>query len=235
MNPTPASLDPSRLLWRPAVAADAEHLLRIYNESVAGGGHSPNLVDATLQEMRAILAQGRRSGWPLWVMALPVAPSDDPDAPAGEAAANAPTSVPVGWAHLRPIAWAPAACRSTGDLWLYVARGWHGSGIAMRMIRQVFRECHRSGFDAITCWILDANRRSLSLARACRLERWARMPAVAAYGERRFDLEVWGCRLDDPAWNAHMSRLERRYTRLERHRHAPRPDVATHVAAIAPA
>ncbi|OWQ93558.1 hypothetical protein CDN99_03595 [Roseateles aquatilis] len=163
------------------------------------------------QDMRVIVEQSRRMGWPMWVMN---APTD-----AGDAQGNATTArPPVAWAFLRPIAWAPEACSSTGDLWLYVSRDWQGSGIAMRMIRRVFRECRRHGFDAITCWILGSNRRSLSLVRACRLTRWGNLPAVVDYGGLRFDLEIWGCKLDDPVWLAHMDRLERRHARLDARR-----------------
>jgi L-amino acid N-acyltransferase YncA len=209
------------------VASDADALIRIYNESVAGGGHSPTLANGTVQEMRAIIALSRRKGWPVWVMTAPGATDGaDPDAPRTVEDAR----VPIAWAHMRAIVWAPDACRTVGDLWLYVDQAWHGSGIAMRMIRGVFKECRRYGFDTVTCWILGSNRRSLSLVRACRLERWALMPAVVDYGGLRFDLEVWGCRLDDPVWLAHMTRLERRHASLERVREGRRAVAA--VAAV---
>lgn len=207
-HPPRSTCDPTAPQWRPARTSDAEHLIRIYNESVAGGGHSPTLTDGTVQEMLAILALSRQRGWPVWVMAVP-----DPDGTG---------TIPVGWAHVRPIVWAPQACRSAGDLWLYVARDWHGTGLAMRMLHRVGRESLRFGFDTITCWILDSNRRSLSLARACRLDRWALMPQVVDYGGLRFNLEIWGCRLDDPFWRAHMERLERRQHGLARLRDARR-------------
>ncbi|MDH0865328.1 hypothetical protein [Mitsuaria sp. GD03876] len=227
----PPTRETSTLRWRLAVPDDAEHLLRIYNESIAGGGHSPMLTHATAQEIRAILARGRHKGWPLWVMAAPADMASTADRGDGEGrpedtAAAAPSTTPVAWAHMRSIVWAPDACRSTGDLWIYVAESWHGTGIAMRMIRRIFKECRRYGFDAVTCWILGVNHRSLSLARACRLERWARMPDVVDYGGLRFDLEVWGCRLDDPVWLAYMDRLERRHAGLERLRAVRAADAA---------
>lgn len=256
MPPRASPRDPSTLTWRLATPADAGDLVRIYNESVAGGGHSPTLANGNEEEMRALIAQGRRKGWPVWVMTAPAPPDSDSDSAHdhdhddgrdpgrdpghdgggdrdGGGSADAPR-VPVAWAHLRTISWAQGVCRSTGDLWLYVAETWQGSGIAMRMIRVVFKECRRYGFDAVTCWILGANRRSLSLARACRLDRWALMPAVVDYGGRRFDLEVWGCRLDDPAWLAHMDRLGRRQAGLERLR-ATRGGAAAVEACAAPA
>lgn len=218
-TPPLAARDPATLHWRLAKPADAGALIRIYNESVAGGGHSPTLDNGTEEAMLALLAESRRKGWPVWVM---TAPSDE----GGDGTCAAAPPVPVAWAHMRTIAWAPSVCRSAGDLWLYVAESWQGSGVAMRMIRGVFKECRRYGFDLVTCWILGVNRRSLSLVRACRLERWALMPAVVDYGGLRFDLEVWGCRLDDPVWLAHMDRLGRRQAGIERLRAARRDATA---------
>lgn len=194
----------SGLTWRRAAPDDAEQLMRIYNQSVDGGGRSPTLGPGKIEDMRYIIERGGRSGWPTWVVecASPEAPDLSP--------------APVAWAHLRTISWAPQACRSTGDLWLYVDREWHGTGLAMRMARRVGREARAHGFDTLTCWILSSNRRSLSLVRACRLKRWALMPQVVDYGGLRFDLEVWGCKLDDPEWISHMRRLDRRYAGLAR-------------------
>lgn len=213
------SRDASTLHWRLAKPADAVHLVRIYNESVAGGGHSPTLANGTEAAMLALIVDSRRQGWPVWVMTAPEDARDDGPQADGH-------RIPVAWAHMRTIAWGPSVCRSAGDLWLYVAEAWQGSGIAMRMIRGVFQECRRYGFDTVTCWILGSNRRSLSLVRACRLERWALMPGVVDYGGLRFDLEVWGCRLDDPRWLAHMDRLGRRQAGIGRLRAARRATTA---------
>lgn len=210
----PAAGDASMLIWRTARRDDVEAMIGIYNESVAGGGHSPTLENGTVEEMKTILAYARHKGWPLWVM-------------------TTPDGAVVGWAHLRTISWAQAACRSTGDLWLYVAESWQGSGIAMRMIRNVFKECPRYGFDAVTCWILCSNRRSLSLVRACRLTRWGQLPRIVDYGGLHFDLEIWGCRFDDPVWVAHMDRVERRYASLERLRGARAASAARDAVAAA--
>jgi|GEM_PF-5285122 len=173
-------------------------MMDIYNESVEGGGASPALGDATLSSMGQILAVSRARGWPLRVLAR----GDDI----------------IGWAHVAGISWGGNACASTGDLWLYVARGWHGSGVAMLMARKIHPEILRHGFDTLTCWILAANRRSLSLVRACRLQRWGTLPGIVRYGAHAHDLEIWGTRTDDPAWQAHMARLDERYARLEARR-----------------
>lgn len=183
------------LTWRLARQQDITAMTKIYNESVNGGGISPALSDASENGMAFLLAEGRRNGWPTWVLAH------------GEA--------PIGWAALRRIAWGGPACGAIADLWLYVAKDWHGSGVAMQMARRVHPEIVRRGFDTLTCWILAGNRRSLSLVRGCRLKRWAVLPGIVHYGEVRSDVEIWGVRADDPQWQDYMTRLDARYRRLE--------------------
>ncbi|WAC75185.1 hypothetical protein OU995_10985 [Roseateles sp. SL47] len=181
--------------WRLARPSDVPALTRIYNESVRGGGHSPALVDASEAGVDQVLKESRANRWPLWVLAH------------GDEI--------VGWAYLRRIAWGGGACGTVGDLWLYVAQAWHGTGVAMQMARRVHPQILIHGFDTLTCWILGGNRRSLSLVRGCRMQRWAVLPDVVRYGDDRNDLEIWGVRADDPAWQAYMTRLDRRYKRLE--------------------
>ncbi len=190
MKPTLPSLT-----WRLARQDDVPALTQIYNESVGGGGYSPALSDASENGLAHLLKEGRTNGWPLWVLTH------------GEER--------VGWAYLRRIAWGGSACGTVGDLWLYVARAWHGSGVAMQMLRRVHPSVLRYGFDTITCWILGGNRRSLSLVRACRLQRWGVLPGIVRYGDRCNDLEIWGVRTDDPQWQNYMNRLDQRYRRLE--------------------
>jgi L-amino acid N-acyltransferase YncA len=181
---------------------------RIYNESVQGGGHSPTLTEASVDNMRHCMRESTRHRWPLWVLTRP-----GPHGPGDDGASSEEV---VGWAYLRAIAWGSSACGTTGDLWIYVAREWHGTGAAMLMARRVHPEIVRHGFDTLTCWILGGNRRSLSMVRACRLKRWGLLPGIVRYGAQAHDLEIWGCRVDDPEWQTYMTRLNERYSRIER-------------------
>jgi len=178
---------------RRARVTDAAALVAIYNESVDGGGHSPVLRAAGEGGMRHLIATAQRQGWPLWVMLE--------------------QETVVGWALLRSIVWGPEVSRHVGDLWVYVARRWHGSGAAMQLVRNVYHAAMRSGFEAVTCWILGSNRRSLTLARACRMERWGLLPRAARYGGHDDDVEIWGVWLDDERWLGYMDRLDARHVR----------------------
>lgn len=183
------------LEWRLARLEDLSAMTRIYNESVQGGGYSPTLSDATPYGLGLQLKEGRDNGWPMWVLAS--------------------ESEIVGWAYLRRIVWGGGACGAVADLWIYAARAWHGSGVAMLMARHIHPQILRHGFDTLTCWILGGNRRSLSLVRGCRLRRWGVLPGIVRYGDQTSDLEIWGVRADDPDWQSYMTRMDTRYRRLE--------------------
>jgi L-amino acid N-acyltransferase YncA len=174
---------------------DAQSMIDIYNESVGGGGHSPVLVNATVAAMQAFIRDGERKGWPIWLWLD------------GETV--------VAWSQVRAIAWGTDICHRTGDFSLYVRKAWHGKGVAMRVVRDVFRDVRRHGFESITCWILGSNRKSLMLARACRMQHWGCLPRAARYGDRVDDVQIWGIHCDDAQWTAFMNELDARCRRLE--------------------
>lgn len=185
----------SQITWRRARLADAQALVEIYNESVEGGGHSPVLCKATASTMSQIMRMCNNKGWPTWVLL------------SGDQI--------IAWAQIRPITWGPDICHRTGDLSIYVRQDWHGSGVAMRVVRNVYRDGQRYGFDAMTCWILGSNRKSIMIARACRMTQWGCMPRAAHYGDRVDDVIIYGIRFDDERWMSFMEKLDARYERRE--------------------
>ncbi|MBV6322461.1 GNAT family N-acetyltransferase [Duganella violaceipulchra] len=182
--------------WRRAVPTDADAIAAIYNESVNDGGHSPVLAASEPAEMDRLIRECRRHGWPSWVLLN----GDDI----------------IAWSQIRPIAWGPEVCHRTGDLSLYVRRDWHGRGVAMQVVRNVYREAQRHGFDAITCWILGGNRKSLMVARAFRMARWGCLPRAALNGDREDDVVIYGVRFDDLRWQGFMDEQNVRHRRRQR-------------------
>lgn len=181
--------------WRYSNADDAEAMTAIYNESVAGGGHSPALRPASAQAMRQMVRECRRKGWPTWIM---------------QHGAEA-----VAWAQVRPIAWGPEVCHRTGDVSLYVRRDWQGRGLPMHIVRHIYAEAQRHGFDALSCWILGSNRKSRMVARAFRLQLWGCLPGAAHYGDRTDDVLIYGVQLDDEPWRSFMAKRIARQLRRQ--------------------
>jgi len=175
--------------WRPARVEDADAMACIYNETVACGGHSPQWTPANAAEMRTNVQASRRQGWPIWCLLR----NDEI----------------VACAWIRPFLLG-GICRQAGDFSVYVARSWQGSAAAMQCILIAYDLAPRHGFEAMTCWILGTNPRSLQLARAARMAPWGRLPGIANIGGIQADVHIWGARYDDPAARAYMERLKRR-------------------------
>lgn len=172
---------------------DAAALADIYNETIAHGGHSPQISSTDADGMRRLLAFHQHNGWPLWTALR----GDEP----------------VAWASLRPISWGPQVCQRAGDVSVYVQRQRHGSRAALELIITVVEAAPRCGFDALSCWIIGSNSHSASLARGCGMRLWGSLPGVVRHGDRIEDLQIWGCRLDDAAWSDQFERMRARVCR----------------------
>lgn len=180
------------LTWSRARWADAAAMLSIYNEAVSRVGQLPMLQPATIESIQMTLRHSNRLGCPVWAFW-----HEDQI---------------VGWSQIRPLTWGGACTQKTGELSIYVDEAWHGRGVAAQAVFMAFAQSVRLGYQAMTCWILGVNEKSRQLARACRMSRWGCLPLAACHGDHRFDIEIWGCLLDDPAWRRHMERVQQRLT-----------------------
>ncbi|MDQ0083807.1 phosphinothricin acetyltransferase [Variovorax boronicumulans] len=189
------ALNLAQFEWRLARRDDAADMLEIYNESVDAAGHSPVVKEPVLASMQWLVSMCGRCGFPIWTLRRE-----------GEL---------VAWAMVRAIAWGPEVCARAGDFSVYVAERWQGRGVPMLIVRNVYCEVRRHGFDAITCWIFSTNRKSLTVARAFRMEKWGHLPCIANIGGLAHDVEIWGIRLDDPKWSAYMELLDIRHKRRQ--------------------
>jgi phosphinothricin acetyltransferase len=179
--------------WRRTELADTDAVTAIYNESVDGGGHSPVLRKGSAGGVEQMIRECRRNGWPAWVLLY--------------------GAELIAWAMVRPISWGPEVCQRTGDLSVYVRHDWHGRGAAMEVVRNVFRDVQRHGFDAISCWILGDNSKSQMVAHAFRMSLWGCLPRAACYGDREYDVLIYGVRFDDRDWYDFMAAREARRQR----------------------
>jgi phosphinothricin acetyltransferase len=209
MSETSTTFGP-RFGWRLAQPDDAPAITRIYNESVAGGGHSPVLLPMESGSLKELVQESRRQRWPLWVLLA-----------AGEV---------VAWSQVKPIAWGTEACHQAGELSVYIDRDWQGRGAAGEVLLRVYGEIRRFGFTSVSCWILASNHKSLLLARASRLKLWGCLPQVANYGGLLEDVQIWGARLDDAEWCQH---LERVLARAERRRRGAQQPTLPALASLA--
>ncbi len=148
MNDVP---EPTSLVVRPAVAADAEAIRAVYNYEVENTTATFDLVPRTLDEQRQWLTA--RSGA---FTALVAAPRE------------APTDV-VGFASLSPYK-ERAAYRTTVENSIYVRRDAHGRGIGRFLLEHLLDVAESSGFHSVMARIEMAGEASQALHRACGFE-----------------------------------------------------------------
>ena len=184
--------------WRLATLEDAQHIADIYNQTIVGGGYSPQLHSTKHDDMRTTLRNWQHRGDPVWVFL-----KDEKI---------------VAWACIHPIVWGAELCFRVGDLSVYVDRSWYGRGVAIQAALLAFDHAPRYGFEALTAWILSKNRKSSMLARAFRLQRWGLLPNAAQYGDDVFDVEIWGRRYSDMQWVNHVETLRSRIMRRAKSR-----------------
>ena len=114
---------------RPATAADAGQIVEIYNREVTGSTATFDLVERTLEQQRAWLAD--RSGAFAAIVAVDVA-----------------TKQVVGFASLSPYK-ERAAYRTTVENSVYVHRDHHRRGIARLLMEHLVERARESGFHSI--------------------------------------------------------------------------------------
>ena len=179
--------------FRLATVDDADAISAIYNQTIVGGGYSPQLQTTHQDDMRTTLRNWRRQGNPVWVFLH--------------------EGKIIAWSCIHPIVWGPELCFRTADFSVYVERSWYGQGVAIQAVLLAFDQAPRHGFESISAWILSKNRKSSMLARAFRLQRWGVLPQAAHYGDDVFDVEIWGRRYSDVPWVNHVETLRTRIMR----------------------
>lgn len=143
--------EPTSLVVRPAVVADAEAIRTIYNYEVENTTATFDLVPRTLDDQRQWLAA--RSGAFAALVAAPI---------------ENPTDV-VGFASLSPYK-ERAAYRTTVENSIYVRRDGHGRGIGRFLLEHLLDVAESSGFHSVMARIEVAGKASLALHRACGYE-----------------------------------------------------------------
>lgn len=182
----------SALAVRPAIAADAAAVTRIYNDSLPlpatqaddpqarlGGrllaiSRLPPLPDEGLSGW---MAAHRSSGRPLWV------------AHAG--------GDPVGWLSLLGFGDRPA-CTCAAEVAIYIARDWQGRGVGRRLLEHAMREAPRWHIDRLMAFIWHDNAASVGLFRAHGFCAWGSLPGIVWADARSRDMLIFG-RVLDPA------------------------------------
>lgn len=180
--------------WARARPQDAVQMAEVYNHWVAHGSRVPGVLPTTEQRVRLMAAELQGRGYPVWCFW------------AGNEL--------VGWCSWGPFHWGGSGTLGVSDFSIYVLPSWVGAGIGAQAVFLAYRHLPLMGFKSLVVWVLRGNRLSRNLANGVGLQHWGTLPRlVEACDSLRFDVELWGCHLDDPMWCARMDRLA---PRLER-------------------
>jgi L-amino acid N-acyltransferase YncA len=126
---------------RPAAAADAEAIARIYNEGIADRVATFETEPRSPEHILGWLAAD-----------LPLVVAED----GGEV---------VAWAIAHPYS-SRAAYAGVGDFSIYVARAWRGKGLGRSTVQALVDECERRGYWKLVSRIFPENEASLGLCRS---------------------------------------------------------------------
>ncbi len=182
------------LEWSVARSSDALAMAGVYNHWVKHGARVPMALPTTAQRVQAMIADLQGHGYPVWCFWH------------GDEL--------VGWCSWGPFPWGGSGTLGVSDFSVYVVPEWVGVGVGAQAVFLAYRRRHLTGFHSLVVWVLSGNRLSRNLAGGVGLQRWGVLPSLVDLGgQTRFDVELWGCHLDNETWCAHMDRLG---ARLER-------------------
>lgn len=185
--------DYSIFSWRQSQLQDAESMAAIYNETIACGGHSPQLRNTDALEIQRLIKRHINNNWGVWTILC------DQEV--------------VAWVMVHPIEWGLGVCLHSGDISVYVKKEWYSRGPAVLAALIVYKNCRKLGFELLSCWIMGSNHRSIQISRSFRMKLWGILPRVARYGERFEDVQIWGWQYDDADSCDYMDRLLLRISR----------------------
>lgn len=104
----------------------------------------------------------------------------------------------TGWVSLNP--WPIPAFAETGDISLYVDKGWRRRGIGRRLLETILVEGDRLGFHTLVAYIMDANVASHYLFETAGFRWTGLFRQIGRKGNRRHDLAIFQrFREPDPA------------------------------------
>jgi L-amino acid N-acyltransferase YncA len=192
--PTPRRALGDRIEWACARPEDAAQMADVYNHWVEHDARVPSVRPTTEQRVRLMIADLQGRGYPVWCFWA----NDEL----------------AGWCSWGPFPWGGSGTIGVSDFSIYVLPSWVGAGVGAQAVFLAYRHLRLMGFRTLVVWVLRGNRLSRNLAHGVGLQHWGTLPSlVETSGPLRFDVELWGCHLDDPIWCARMDRLA---SRLER-------------------
>jgi len=163
------------MLIRDATEADLPRIVEIYNAAIPGRKATADTEPVSVESRREWFCSHHPQTRPLLVM----------QTEEGEV---------VAWAGVRSFYGRPAYAKTVESA-LYVAPEYQGRGIGAVLFKRLLERCRAAGIETVLGFVFAHNTPSIELMRRCGYEKWGHLPAVAEMDGRKYDVEIWGCRL----------------------------------------
>jgi len=160
---------------RIAEERDLPQIVAIYNQAVARGGMTADLIPLTVDERRTWFAEHTGKNHPIWVLQT--------------------DEMVAGWCSLSPYRPGRMAMRYTAEISYYVAEDFRRRGIGSALIKHAISQCERLGIKTLFALLLDSNTPSVRILEKFGFTRWGHMPNVADFGGRECGHLVYGRRV----------------------------------------
>ncbi|WP_138753792.1 GNAT family N-acetyltransferase [Paenibacillus sinopodophylli] len=157
-----------------AELSDLEHIVAIYNATIASRMVTADLEPATVASKRAWFNDHSPDFRPLWVLRLD-----------GEIAA---------WFSFQSFYGRPAYL-ATAEISIYIAEPYRKLGLGSVLIQKAIDDCPRLGLSTLLGFVFGHNEPSLALLRKFGFEPWGHLPRVAVLDGIERDLVISGRRI----------------------------------------
>ncbi len=159
------------VLIRDARPADLPAIVEIYNQSVPGRNATADLEAITVESRKKWFSEHSPHSRPLWVAEMD-----------GNVAA---------WLSFRSFYGRPAY-RHTAELGLYVREGFHGRGIASRMLEKAIIDSPDIDLKNLLGFIFAHNAVSIHLFKKYGFVKWGELPGIAVFEGTERSLVIMG-------------------------------------------
>ena len=160
---------------RKANISDLERLTEIYNQAIDAGYCTCDTKRFTTQERLPWFNKHQAERYPLFVY------KQEEDV--------------VGYAYLSTYRESREALSRVGEVSYYVDFGYHGFGIAKKLLHHTIQAAKILGYADLIAILLECNRESISLLKKYGFEEWGALPAIAELGGKYHSHLYYGLKL----------------------------------------
>lgn len=160
---------------RPATKNDLPSIVDIYNQAIALGTATADMLPVTLESRKHWLEQHKADKYPVFV------------------AEN--TKGVVGWCSLSAYRPGRMALRHTAEISYYIEEGARGKGVGSFLISHAIEQCPELDIKTLFAILLDINTESCRILEKFGFNKWGHLPGVADFNGQECGHFYYGLRV----------------------------------------